>query len=221
MNFGQAFSYPFQDSDWFKKLIITGLILLIPIVGWLYMLGWMLEIMRRIMNDNPTPLPESVDFGGYIGLGFQGFILSLVYSIPMIILSLPSAIIAPAGAMLELDPDTLATVTMIVSICCGGLSFLYGILLGLLLPAAYGRFLAAGSLGAGFKIGDVFGLVKASFGAYALALLGALVAGLIGELGVIVCVVGLLLTLPYSMAIIGNLYGQAYKQATGNQGIAV
>jgi hypothetical protein len=30
MDFGKAFSYPFQDPNWFKKIIIPGLVMLIP-----------------------------------------------------------------------------------------------------------------------------------------------------------------------------------------------
>ena len=36
----------------------------------------------------------------------------------------------------------------------------------------------------------------------------AIVAGIIGALGVIVVVIGLLFTLPYAFAVIANLYGQ-------------
>jgi len=39
-------------------------------------------------------------------------------------------------------------------------------------------------------------------------------AGLIGQLGVIACVVGLLITIPLAAAIMGHFYGQAYKEAT-------
>lgn len=39
MDFSLPFSFPFQDQNWFKKLAIPGLIMLIPIVGWLYVLG--------------------------------------------------------------------------------------------------------------------------------------------------------------------------------------
>jgi hypothetical protein len=220
MNFGQAFSYPFQDSEWFKKIIISGLISLIPVIGWLYLYGWMLEIMRRVINKETPLLPDDVDFGGNLGRGFQGFIIGFVYAIPLIIFSLPPSLVAPIGQLTGMDSNTLTTVSLVISICCGGLSFIYGILMALVLPAALANFVVHGSMGAGFRFGEVFGLIKAAPGAYVVALLGSLVASIVGQLGVIVCVIGLLLTIPYYMAVMGHFYGQAYNQASGNKSLA-
>ena len=47
MNYSHAFSYVFEDKDWLSKILIAGLISLIPIVGQLYLFGWMIEIVRR------------------------------------------------------------------------------------------------------------------------------------------------------------------------------
>jgi len=220
MNFGQAFSFPFQDSEWFKKIAITGLISLIPIVGQFYLYGWMLDILRRVINKETPTLPAEVDFGGYIGKGFQGFVVAFVYAIPLIVFTLPISLITPIGAMLEMDSDMLATVSLIVSICCGGLSFIYGILMSLILPAALANFVVHGTIGAGFRFSEVFGLLKAAPGAYVVALLGAMVASIAGQLGVIVCFIGVLVTMPYAMAVTGHFYGQAYDQAKANRQLA-
>lgn len=217
MNFGLAFSYPFQDPDWFKKIALTGVIFLIPIVGQLYLIGWMLEIVRRVINNETPILPESVDFGGFIGRGFQGFIINLVYAIPLIIFSLPPSLIAPIGDLVEIDTETMGTITIIISVCCGGLSFIYSILLGFVLPAALSNFVVKGSLGGGFQLGEVFGLIKAAPGAYVLVFLGSIVAGIVSNLGIIVCLIGLLVTIPYSSAIMAHFYGQAYMQASNNR----
>ena len=80
MNFGQAFTYVFEDPDWAKKLLIPALVSLIPIIGQLVVLGWMLEVTRRVIQQNPRPLPE-LDFGRQLGEGFKGFIIGLVYAL--------------------------------------------------------------------------------------------------------------------------------------------
>ena len=46
MNFGLSFSYIFEDQDWFRKLALPGLCLLIPVVGWMVTLGWTLKVTQ-------------------------------------------------------------------------------------------------------------------------------------------------------------------------------
>lgn len=213
MEFGTPFSYPFKDPNWFKKFILPGLCMLIPVIGQFVLMGWMVEIVRRVINDTPDPLPE-LDFGGQLGKGFQAWVIGLVYSIPIFILVLPIQLVAPIGAAADMDPDTMATIMAIVSVCCGGLTLIYSILVGFLLPAAIGNFAAKGQLGAGLRFAEVFGLVKAAPVAYLIVLVGSILAGLIGQLGAVVCVVGLLVSIPFAAAIMGHFYGQAYKEAT-------
>jgi len=39
MDFAQAFTFPFQDKRWLVKLVVVGLILLIPLVGVVFVTG--------------------------------------------------------------------------------------------------------------------------------------------------------------------------------------
>lgn len=220
MDFGKAFTFPFQDPDWVKKMIIPALVMLIPIVGQIVVLGWALDITRRVIRQDPTPLPE-FDFGKNLSDGFKGFIISLVYAIPAIILSLPPAIVS----MLVSSGDTTSTDAYgagiaIVSVCCYGLLFLYGLALSVILPAAYGHYVATENLSSAFRFREVFGLVRAAPGAYLFVLLGVLLAGIIGGLGTILCFIGVVATYTYAMAVEGHLYGQAYNEATANRGFA-
>lgn len=217
MNFSQAFSYPFQDPDWLKKLLIPALISLIPIVGWIFLLGWGLDITRRVIQRNPNVLPD-VDFGRQIVDGLKGFVIGLVYGIPAMIFSIPQGILSTI--MANNGDSNSASLLMIVSICCGGLSFLYSLFLAIVLPAAYARFIANENLGAAFNFGEVIGLVRKNVGAYLMVLVGTLLSSIIASLGVILCFIGVFLTLTYAMAINGHLYGQAYNEANRESGFA-
>ena len=210
MNFGLAFSFVFQDSEWFKKIILISLISLIPIVGQLVAFGFMLEIQKRVINNDPVPLPE-LDFGGFLGKGFQAFIVAFVYSIPLIILVLPTQVIPFLAD--TMDAELVATLTVAVSCICGGLAFIYGLLMAFLLPAAFGKLVTEGSMSAAFKIGEVFGLVRKAPVAFLIALLGSFVAGIVAPLGSIACGIGVLLTTTYSYCIMGHFYGQAFTEA--------
>ena len=212
MNFGQAFTYVFQDADWFKKIIIVALVALIPIIGQIVVLGLTVEVMRRVINNDPTPLPE-FDFGGFLGKGFQALVVSIVYGLPLFIFYLPIMIVPIIGDATG-NGDVMNYIMIATSCICGGLMVLYGILYAFLYPAALGKMVTGGSLGAAFRIGDVFALARKGLMPYLIAVLGVLVAGLITPFGVIACGVGVLVTMTYTAAVTGHFYAQAYKQAS-------
>lgn len=76
---------------------------------------------------------------------------------------------------------------------------------------------ATDNLSAGFRFSEVIRLVRSAPGAYLMVLLGVIISGILGSLGVILCVIGVFFTLAYAMAVNGHLYGQAYREATTNR----
>lgn len=219
MEFGRAFSFVFKDPDWIKKVAISGLIGLIPVLGQLYLLGWGLETTRRVIKGETELLPE-IDFGGFLGKGFQAWVIALVYAIPVIILQLPLQLVGPLGASLQMDQDTLSYLMIGVSVCCGGLLLIYSIILAFMVPAALGNFVAKNQLGAGLRFGEVFALVKAAPVTYLLVIVGNLLVGFIAPLGLIACVIGVVVTQAYGLAVMGHFIGQAYREATHKLGAA-
>jgi hypothetical protein len=217
MQFGKAFSFVFEDKDWFKKLAIMGLISLIPILGQIVLCGWMIDVIKKVIRHEVVTLPD-LDFGGQLSRGFGAVVIGFVYALPIIVLSIIQSIImaATTGGMNSDSVDAMTGVVLVVSICFGILYFVYAIVLYFIYPIAFGRYADTGAIGDGLKFGEVFGLIKKAPGAVFIALLGALVASFIAPLGSIACVVGVLLTMVYSSAITGHLFGQAYNVATGN-----
>jgi hypothetical protein len=212
MDFGRAFSFVFEDQEWFKKVGVAALILLIPIAGPIFLAGWVFETIKRVIRRDPDLLPDWSDFGGYFGDGFKVVVVAFVYMLPVILIQACSQGVFLAGQE-NFNDDTVVTALAVLNACFGCLTFLYSLLMGLVIPAALGNFAANGDLKAAFQFGDVFGLVRAAPGAYALVLLGNLVAGLVGSLGVIACGIGVLLTSAYAGVVTGHLTGQAYNQA--------
>ena len=211
MEFGKAFTFAFEDPEWMKKLGIAGLLLIIPIVGWLAVAGWGIELTKRVIARDPQPLPDWSNFGDYLMKGLMVWVIGFVYSLPLILISG-----CQQGVILALqnqDDDTLATAVTVLSVCFSCVTFVYSIFLGFMLPAAYGKYAATGQLGAAFRFGEVFRMVRSAPSAYLMVLLGSLVAGIVGVLGVIACVIGLLFTYAYAMVIQAHLWGQAYNVA--------
>jgi hypothetical protein len=215
MEFGKAFSFPFEDAQWLKKIAIPALVGLIPLIGQFVLIGWALDTAKRVIRQDPVPLAD-LEFGSQLGLGFQSFIIGLVYSIPALLISLPMFVVPLATGN---GDSNMGPVVAIVVTCCTGLLVLYSLLLVVIIPAALGIFLASGRMGAAFAFGKVIGLLRAAPGAYLLVLIGTLIAGFIAPIGAIACGVGALLTSAYALLISSHLYGQAYRQAVANGAI--
>jgi Protein of unknown function (DUF4013) len=219
MEFGKAFSFAFEDPDWLKKLGIGALLMIIPIIGWLVVAGWGIEITKRVIQHDPQPLPDWSDFGGYLIKGLQVFVIGFVYSLPVTLVNICQQGVTVFGQQGNNSDQTIATVLMVVGICFGCVSFLYSIFLGFIMPAALGNFAATGQMSAGFRFAEVFGMVRATPMAYLMALLGGIVAGIIAVVGVIACVIGVLFTSVYAYTINAHLYGQAYNEAKAVSGL--
>jgi hypothetical protein len=218
MEIGKAFTYPFEDPDWLKKIGLAAVIFIIPIVGSIAVAGWGVEVARRVIHREQYPLPDWSDFMGHLVRGLKMVVITLVYMLPVILVSACSSGLITFGQ--NQGENAILTIMSIVSACLGCLVLIYAILAGLVLPAALGKFAATDDLKAAFRFGEVIGMVRAKPMVFVMTLLGGFVASLVGSLGTIVCVIGALFTLPYSIAISGHLWGQAYLEAGQDQSFA-
>lgn len=212
MDFGLAFSFPFKDEKWIEKILIAAVISIIPIIGWFALLGWSIEIGRRVINGEKQALADWSDFGGLLTLGFKAWLAALVFSIPLIIVWIPVAIFT--GVVGSTDGDAAAAIIILVSFCMICLTFSYSIALLFALPASYGRLAATDGLGESLNVKALWTIVSNAPSAYLIVLLGYIVAGFIASLGSILCLVGVFLTTAYSLAVEGHLLGQAYLEGT-------
>ena len=211
MDFGLAFSYQFKDEVWWKKLLLTGLIALIPIVGPFYLIGWTMEIAGRFAkahDGNEVEMPD-IDFGKFIVKGLLGAVVSFVYAIPVLIFVLP--IIIVSFIVGDSGPEWIILVT---SLCCGGLAAIVGILTGFLSYVAIIE-LQLKDFKAAFNFKRIFGILKNAIVPYLLALVVQIfVMPILSSLGGIACGLGVFFTVPYSASILGSFLGQAYKKGS-------
>lgn len=208
MDLGLAFSYVFEDDDWLKKVGIAALILLIPIIGQIIVLGWALTITRRVIQNDPVPMPDWSDFGEYTILGLKAFVIGLVYAIPFIIFMIPSSILSGT-----IDPHGPNAIISIIITLLGCLTFLYSLIIALIMPAAYGQLAATGEIGDGLNVSKIISMITKNPSTYLMAFLGLILAGIVASLGSIACGIGVIATSAYAMAVEGHLFGQAYRVA--------
>lgn len=211
MDIGKAFSFVFEDEQWVASILLGGLILLIPIIGQIALLGYTMETARNVARGNPRPLPQWNTFGEKLGLGFAGFVVSLVYSLPIIVLGmllicLP--LFAAAGAR---SNEGAAAAVGGSFACLFPLLIILVLLLQPVILAGLVRYLQTGSIGAALQVGEVIAMVRADLGAWVVLWLVSLLCGVVASLGSII-VIGFIFTYPYSQAVFGHAMGQTMQR---------
>ena len=210
MDFGLAFSYVFEDEDWVKKLALAS-VLCLTVIGIIPVLGWGLEVIRRVIKEDPEPLPNWTEFGQYFVKGLLVILVGFVYSLPIIVVGSCNA---GAGALLGNTGEDFATpLIWILTTCLSCLYVLYGLGISLVIPAALGNYAASGEFGSVFKLGEIFRIVKDNLGNYGLVFLGLLLSNIIAPLGAVACGIGAAITSAYAILFNSHLMGQAYKVA--------
>ena len=207
MNFTLSFSFMFQDKAWFNKIALPALCMLIPIVGWLIVLGWALKITKNVIAGIEQPLPD-LDFGKDLLRGFFASLIGLIYSLPVSILSSLSTWI---GNWFYFDNEVASIFIAFVTASIGLLTFVLGVFSSFLTLAAIANYVAKDDFGAAFRFSDVFASLKKKIGDWLIVAVGMLLAlGIIAPLGTIACIIGVVITLTYGLAVSGHLLGQAY-----------
>ena len=223
MQIGKAFTYVFEDTKWFTKLLLGALVSIVPILNFAF-IGYLTEILRRVPNNDQEPLPSWDDFGKKFMDGLLLALAGLVYSIPLLLLGIPFFPMM-VGAMSG-DPDvvnTMATITSGLFAIFGCLAGLYGLFLTVFYPAVQINFSRQGSFGSCFQIGTIIKVATGKFGNYLLAwlmyLVFAVVIGTIcgicsAAVGWIPCIGWIAALLIYGLMspLIGVVYAHLFGQ---------
>ena len=224
MDIGKAFTFVFEDKDWATKVLIgigilvAGVVLfwlVIPaILAALLLSGYSLEITRRVIRGDAEVLPAWDDWGQLLVDGLQVVIIGIVYALPMIIVGLCVGV--PLGWMSENSDGAAAFLSLALS--C--FNFLWGIALSLTLPAAIAKFAAEGELASAFHFGEVIDLIRNNLTIYVITAVMVWVTSIISGLGLLFCFIGVFFTGVYTELVNGHLFGQAYREATGQTALA-
>lgn len=211
MDIAKAFSYVFEDRNWPAKILIGGILSIIPIVNFIP-IGYALTALRNIAEGKESPLPEWDNWGGYFSKGLMAFLAGLIYALPIfIIIGFSSAFAAIAGAGEE---EALTSIVALCTTFLYCLNIVYSLALSFWLSGALTFYALRENFGALFSLGEIFRFISANIGNYLLAWILSLVASFVAGFGVILCVVGVLFTGFWAYLVWAHLFGQVWRQAS-------
>ncbi|MFQ5603557.1 MAG: DUF4013 domain-containing protein [bacterium] len=87
MNYSEALSFTFKDESWLKKMAIGGLFGFMSMYAGLlfifgfFLVGYYVGVLRNVMNEEETSLPEWSDMSKIFVDGVMGSVIFLIYFI--------------------------------------------------------------------------------------------------------------------------------------------
>jgi hypothetical protein len=219
MDIGKSFTYIMEDPNWIMKILIGGLVSLVPIVNFAA-LGYMVTVLKNVADGQPQPLPEWGNFGEYFMKGLYVLVGALVYIAPILILyccmMVIPIVLGGAGSAAGRDTGSaLAGVGSIISMCLGCLMFLFALAMAVMFPAALTRYAVTNTLSVFWDFRGNFDLISKNLGNYIMAILIVWVAGFVASFGIILCVIGVIFTSFWSQLVGAHVYAQFWRASQG------
>jgi hypothetical protein len=176
-------AYMFKDANWVSKVLVGALIGLVPILNFATS-GYAVQATRNIRDDQAEPLPGwSGNLGKFFMEGLKLFVIGILYSIPLGILSL---ILVPL-----FSSDSSAAVVLGVIIAL--VEFALAVLLIFWFQGVIVNFANKGTIGSGFAFGAIWAIISKNVAQMLITVGVAILAGIIvgvvsGVLAIIPCV---------------------------------
>ncbi|HEX5692874.1 MAG TPA: DUF4013 domain-containing protein, partial [Roseiflexaceae bacterium] len=209
MDIGKAFSYVFEDERWISKVLIGGLILIVPILNFAAF-GYLVKIAQNVAQRNPRPLPEwSGQLGDHFMRGLNVFVIYLVYLLPVFILEgLFFCVTGGLASRVDAGSDASGAAFGLLGVCLFPLILLLALVLFVLIFAAIARYAATNTLSEAFKFGEIIAGVRRNLSPWLMLLLVYILAQFVGGLGIIACGIGVFFTAFYAQCVLGHALGQ-------------
>jgi hypothetical protein len=223
MDFVKALTFVTDDPRWKEKVAIGAALALLSglIVPAIIIIGYTLRLTQNMRKGELLPLPEWDDWSGDLVRGFKLFVVYLIWALPLILVAIPMTV---GGIMADSDgfAQTLG-VTIVVGAVC--LTAIYGIFVTLMTPGFVLWFARDEEIRSGLQLSEIFEWTRVHLVDVILFMLAYIVASFVismvaGIAGVLLCIVGLIVTIPVATFITYvyqfNLLGQiAYKDSSG------
>ena len=214
VDIGKAIEFPMKDKDWLTKILIGGVLSIIPIVNFIAV-GYELKVMKNTINKKPA-MPKWENFGEFFVEGLVAFIISLVYMIVPIIVFVAAATLWGFSLtnMGRFMGSPFALFTAFLPLI--GIASVFAIIIGFILPMAIAMYVSSKNIGDAFKFSEIINRIKSVFGEYAIAYIFILILGIIVSAIAVIPFIGWIIALFitfYIGVVASNLFGKLYVKS--------
>lgn len=223
IDISRALTFFFEDPDWMPKLLVGTLFaLLTPLgIGSVFVAGYALALARQAMHQRSPLLPEWDDLSGIFIEGLKSLTISLTHKLPVILLSVLMVLALVGGALIPRDGGALSEGLIYYGLPAifGGGFLIFVLFLAVLfyLPAAFVRFLQTDRLSAAFDVMDNVAFIREHGSTYLTGILAIVIAGFIGQLGILVFCIGTFPAMFWSACVMGYVIGELARLDRGVQ----
>ena len=132
LDFFSPFTFLFRDKDWLKKFAFASL-LTYTLIGAAPVMGWTVEIVRRVGSGNISELPDWEDWKPYWKLGAQFVSINVLWLLPLVLAVI--GLYLPLVFVNRLSGEALLIVWGGTLLCVLIFLLIYSIIYGLFFPA--------------------------------------------------------------------------------------
>ena len=230
-----AFKFPFESEDGRSRFLIGSLIslanLILPIVPAIFVYGYVISVMRQVINGEKPHMPAWNDWGKFGLDGLKALLVGLVYMLPATIISAggwvlytvlyTSGVVITTSNSSEWMGVVLMFSAMVILFLSLGIGMFFNILGGIPLPVALSHWVAQDRLSAAFNFKTTWQTIKADKWGYFITWGVILGVGTLLYLvcimfyyTIILCFLTFILMIPagfYLMLVALALFGQFYR----------
>lgn len=192
IDWGKGFTILFEDKEWVGKTLIGGIFILFSLVliGIPFVLGYILEFVRNVIERKSPVLPEWDNMGEKFTKGLVFFVILFIFSM----------IFSVVIGILFLIP------------CLGWIAgVIVGILFCFVYPFLICEYAVTSNFSSVFNFEKMFKFVGNQVLNLIIAIILAVVIGMIGSFGLFLLIIGVIFT--YFWAAIGShyFYAEVYR----------
>lgn len=208
---GEAFTFPFRDPDWPIKFLLGGCVVLLSLalVGIPVLYGYLIQLTRNVRDGRPHPLPEWRDLGVMFLTGLKYLVVLFIYALPIFIVMIPlvifivfNVLIAGGGEnfnLLDEFPGIIALAALVG---------LYSLATTFIRPVLSVRFADNERIGDALSPVVVLRDVAGTWQQCIVIVVLTIAIGFLAAAGLLLLIIGVVLTAFYARLVEFHLYGQ-------------
>jgi|694.fasta_scaffold51013_7 hypothetical protein len=227
MDIAKALTFITEDERWLEKLAIgVGIVLvssflaplLIGLLGFFIVAGYAIRLLQNVRDGQPRPLPEWNQWSEDFVRGLKIAIVTIIWALPIFVVVVPMGV---GVALADSGREAAEIFGGLILFGSLSLTVLYGLVVALLTPGFTIAFARDEEIRSGLQLTEIWQWTQQHLGQVLLIgivyLAASFALGITAMLaGLLLCGVGLIVTMPLSTLVImlfqHHLYGQLARE---------